>query len=57
MRLKKLAIAVEAIAIPVLGVGIGIEAASGAETGYIVISIGACLVALGGFIWAKVLRR
>jgi hypothetical protein len=57
MREKLLSVILELIGIITVSSGIGIELASGAEIGYIVITVGSLLVATGGFIWAKLLKR
>lgn len=57
MREKLLSAILELIGIITVSSGIGIELASRAEIGYIVITIGSLLVATGGFIWAKLLKR
>lgn len=56
MSLKQLAVIVEIIAISIISAGIGIEVATGADAGYIIITSGSVLAAIGGFIWVKILR-
>lgn len=46
-----LAIAVELIGIAVIG--IGIELARHADAGWATVTVGSCLVAIGGVSWAK----
>lgn len=52
---KRLAVAVlECVGIVVTAVGIGCELAYGGQVHLVVITIGSCLVAAGGMLWAKV---
>ena len=55
-RLTKGAMIIEIVGIAVVGAGIGIEIGYGAHVGFMLITGGSLLVALGGVIWAKVLR-
>ncbi len=48
-----LPIAIELIGIATIGTGIGIELATHAELGWVVVTGGSCLVAIGGVIWGK----
>jgi len=57
MSLKKIAILTELVAILLVGAGIGVEVVVRAPVGYIIISVGACLAMIGGFLWSKVFRR
>lgn len=59
MKTKYLLVAViiEVFGIGLVGVGIGYEAATGADLGYLIITMGSCLVAGGALVWAKFLRR
>ena len=50
-------ITLELLGIATIGVGIGIEVVMGADVGFVVISVGSCLVAMGGVIWGKFVRR
>lgn len=54
---KHLAIALETVGIVVMVVGINIEVVTGAHIGYVVMTSGAALIALGALIFAKVIRR
>lgn len=54
---KVLAIALETIGIVVVIVGINIEFVTGAHIGYVIITSGASLIAIGSLIFAKVIRR
>jgi len=54
---KLIPITLELVGITAIGTGIGIELATGAEIGYAVITMGSVLVAIGGVIWGKFLRR
>ena len=51
-----LPVGLEVVGIVVVGTGIGIELATHAEFGYMIISIGSALVAGGGIIWGKFVR-
>jgi hypothetical protein len=55
--MQLLAISLELIGITSIGTGIGIELITGADIGIIVITIGSCLVAGGGVIWGKFIKR
>jgi len=58
MRLTKtLAIAFETVGCIIVLTGIAIEVSLGAELGYILITSGACIIAVGGMIFAKLLRK
>jgi len=58
MRLTKtLAIALETVGCLVILTGIIIEVSMKAELGFILITSGACIVAFGGMIFAKLLRK
>lgn len=48
-------IVVEITGIAAIGTGIGIELATHADVGWAVMTIGSCLVAIGGVIWGKFL--
>ena len=54
MRLT--AIVIELIGIATIGTGIGLELALGGEIYLVVITVGSCLVAVGGVIWGKFIR-
>jgi hypothetical protein len=56
-KLAQIAIVLEAVVLPLLGGGIAVEIVTGADIGNIIITCAACLAAVGGFLWAKVLRR
>jgi len=58
MRLTKtLAIAFESVGCFIVLTGIAIEVSLRADLGFILISSGACVVAVGGMIFAKLLRK
>ncbi|GAI53180.1 unnamed protein product [marine sediment metagenome] len=58
MRLTKtLAIAFETVGCVIILTGIAIEVSLGAPLGYILITSGACIVAVGNMIFAKLLRK
>jgi len=52
-RKKILPILIELIGIAAIGSGIGIELATHADTGWVIVTSGSCLVAIGGVIWGK----
>jgi len=47
------ATAIECAGIAVTGVGIGCELAFGSDLYLVVITVGSCLVSIGGLLWAK----
>ena len=55
--MKTIALIIELVGIIAISAGIGIEISQHAEAGYMAISIGSALVAAGGIIWGKFLRR
>lgn len=55
-NLTKLAMTVEIVGSAIVACGIGIEVGYGAHIGFLGITVGSFLVALGGVLWAKVLR-
>ncbi len=50
-------IILEVIGIAAIGVGIGVELAAHADIGWATVTTGSCLVAIGGVIWGKFMRR
>jgi len=56
MRRKILTIILELIGIIAISCGIGIELDSGAEIGYVIITVGSLFVAAGGIIWGKFIK-
>jgi hypothetical protein len=50
-------ITIELIGIAGIGIGIGIELATHADLGWTVVTTGSCLVAIGGVIWGKFVRK
>ena len=56
MKKKLLPIVLELIGVSTIGCGIGIELATGAEIGYVIITTGSLLVAAGGIVWAKFIK-
>lgn len=56
-RIKIFPIALELFGIAVIGAGIGVEIATHADIGWITISVGSCLVAIGGVIWGKFMKK
>ena len=51
-----LALVIELTGIAAIGTGIGIELAAGADLGWVIVTVGSCLVAMGGLIWGKFLH-
>ena len=51
--IKLWATAIECVGIAVTGVGIGCELAVGGDLYLVVITVGSCLVSVGGLLWAK----
>ena len=56
-KLLAFAVAVETLGVGVIGLGIGIELAMGADIGFALITGGSLMVAAGGVIFGKFLRR
>ncbi len=56
MRKKILPITLELIGITAIGSGTGIELASKADIGYVVITVGSLFVAIGAIIWGKFIK-
>ena len=50
---KTLPVLIELTGIAAIGVGIGIELATHADIGWLVVTVGSCVVAIGGVIWGK----
>ncbi len=57
MSRKLLPIALELVGIAAIGVGIGVELATHADIGWALVTTGSCLVAVGGVIWGKFIRK
>ena len=57
MSKKLLPITLELMGIAAIGTGIGVEIAAHADTGWVLVTTGSCLVAIGGIIWGKFMRR
>lgn len=57
MNKKLFPIMLELVGVTATGIGVGIEMACHADYGYLVITAGSCLVAIGGIIWGKFARR
>jgi FtsH-binding integral membrane protein len=51
-----LPVAVELAGIFILIIGIAVEISTGAELGHYIISIGSCLIAIGGIAWSKIFK-
>ena len=54
---KLLPIVIELVGIASIGTGIGVELATHADIGWAIVTSGSCLVAIGGVIWGKFMRR
>lgn len=50
---KILPLLIELTGIATIGVGVGVELATHADIGWVVVTIGSCVVAIGGVIWGK----
>lgn len=46
-------IMIELVGVAAIGAGIGVEMATHADIGWIIVTTGSCLVAIGGVIWGK----
>jgi len=57
MSKKLLPVTLEIVGIATIGVGIGIEMAAHANVGWVVVTTGSCLVAIGSVIWGKFMRE
>ncbi len=55
-KLKLLPIIIEVVGVAAIGIGIGVELATHADIGWAIVTIGSCLVAIGGVIWGKFIR-
>jgi len=55
--MRTLAIALESVGIIAIILGIAFESLTGADLGYMFISGGAVIIAGGGMMWAKLIRR
>ena len=55
--MRNLAIALETLGVIAIIVGIAVEATLHAPVGFIVITSGAGLVAAGGLIWTKLIKK
>jgi len=51
---RLLAAALECLGIVITSIGIGCELSSGGHSYLVLITVGSCLVAAGGMLWAKV---
>jgi len=51
-----IATAIELLGITIIGSGIGIEIALGADLGYVLVTVGSVITAGGGLIFAKLIR-
>ena len=49
-------VAIELTGITAIGIGIGVELATHADVGWAIVTIGSCLVAIGGVMWGKFIR-
>lgn len=56
MRRRILPVSLELIGIVAISSGIGIELASKAEIGYVIITVGSLFVATGAIIWGKFIK-
>ncbi len=56
MDKKLIPITIELVGVAAIGTGIGVELATHAEIGWVLVTTGSCLVAIGGVIWGKFMR-
>jgi len=56
MNKKLIPILIELVGIASTGMGIGVEMATHADIGWAAMTIGSCMVAIGGVIWGKFMR-
>jgi hypothetical protein len=54
---KLFPIILELVGIAGIGCGIGTEYSMGSDVGYLAITIGSVLIAIGGVIWGKFIRK
>ncbi len=54
---KLIPIIIELVGISTVGTGIGMELAIGGAIYLVVITAGSCLIAIGGVIWGKFMRK
>ncbi len=57
MNRQLIPVSMEVIGVAAIGVGIGVELATRADIGWALVTSGSCLVAIGGVIWGKFMRR
>ncbi len=57
MNRQLIPVIMEVIGVAAIGVGIGVELANHADIGWALVTSGSCLVAIGGVIWGKFMRR
>jgi len=55
--MRLISIIMELTGITAIGAGIGVELIVGAHLGLVIITTGSCLVAIGGIIWGKFLKK
>lgn len=56
-KYKLIPIIIELVGISAVGTGIGMELAIGGGIYLVVITAGSCLIAIGGVIWGKFVRK
>jgi len=57
MNKKLIPVTIEVVGVAAIGVGIGVELATHADIGWAIVTTGSCLVASGGVIWGKFMRK
>lgn len=55
--MRLLALGMELSGIAAIGAGIGLELAMHADIGYVLVTAGSCLIAIGGVIWGTFMRK
>jgi hypothetical protein len=56
-KVMYLAVIIELVGIILTGIGVGVELAMHADIGYVAMTIGSMLLAMGGIIWGKFCKR
>ena len=55
-KVNLIPVIIEVIGVAAVGAGIGVEMATCADIGYVIVTTGSCLVAIGGVVWGKFMR-
>lgn len=57
MKGKVIAALIEMVGISVTSIGVGYEAAYKADLGYLIVTMGSVIIAMGGLLYAKVVHK